>query len=339
MFNQSEIETGQVSSFAFGNIYTPKCFLQWLGIADKLDVADYRHTIYYDGHRYFDLLRPSFNTLGFKTKSELVKGRLDAVREMHEVIEKTDALIFTLGLTEAWKDIENIFYPVCVGTISGKFNTALYHFHQFSYDEIMQDLLEIAALLKKIKPDLKIILTVSPVPLTATATDNHVLVANQYSKSVLRSVAGNLSNRFDCFEYFPSYEIITISNDDDFRFGRNKRSVTASALNYVKEHFWTAFNSPPMPVASTNNPSKNDVVCDEELLDAINKMTPQVNENLSISLTLIGDSQMGKLSKSLDNINLEHCGGMVMSGSSFTDQKFALCDTEYFVPLESPETR
>ncbi|WP_339375331.1 hypothetical protein [Paracoccus yeei] len=34
------------------------------------------------------------------------------------------------------------------------------------------------------------LLTVSPVPLAATTTDNQVLVPTTYSKSVLRSVAG-----------------------------------------------------------------------------------------------------------------------------------------------------
>ena len=39
-------------------------------------------------------------------------------------------------------------------------------------------------------PKLRILLTVSPVPLTATAGDDHVLLATTYSKSVLRAGRG-----------------------------------------------------------------------------------------------------------------------------------------------------
>ena len=43
----------------------------------------------------------------------------------------------------------------------------------------------------------KCIISVSPVPLIATATNQHALVANTYSKSVLRAAAGELCSIYD----------------------------------------------------------------------------------------------------------------------------------------------
>jgi hypothetical protein len=56
-----------------------------------------------------------------------------------------------------------------------------------------------------------VILTVSPVPLAATFTGRDVLVANMYSKSVLRAVAEEIRARFDFVDYFPSYESVMLS--------------------------------------------------------------------------------------------------------------------------------
>ena len=53
------------------------------------------------------------------------------------------------------------------------------------------------------------ILTVSPVPLVATAAGKHVLVATTYSKSVLRVACEEVCQKAADVMYFPSYEIIT----------------------------------------------------------------------------------------------------------------------------------
>ncbi|WP_352289111.1 GSCFA domain-containing protein, partial [Psychrobacter sp. GW64-MNA-CIBAN-0177] len=90
---------------------------------------------------------------------------------------------------------------------------------------------------KELNPKLNIILTVSPVPLTATATDKHILVASYYSKAVLRAVAGYLSDYFEDISYFPSFEIISVNSSNDFRFENNRRTVSPKGVDYVMKHF------------------------------------------------------------------------------------------------------
>ena len=349
LFNQSTIETNQVSSFAFGNIYTPRCFLQWFDIIDENKGFDIACAIHNENKRYYDLLRPSVYPSGFNTKDELVEARMLAAKEMYQTLKNTDVLIFTLGLTESWKDQNNIFYPSCPGVISGQFNEEAHQFHNFSYNEICSDLKQLESRLTSINSHIKVILTVSPVPLTATMTSKHVLVANQHSKSLLRTAASYICDNYDNFEYFPSFELITVSTDSDFRFETNRRTVTPEAVNYVMGHFRMVLdNTNNMTSNSNQNKLSNvkhrtadteEVVCDEELIESAAKLTKQSLDNPRCDLTLFGDSHMGKLSTALDRMNITHCGGMVMNGSGFSQKKFALCDTEYFVPLENAISR
>jgi hypothetical protein len=48
---------------------------------------------------------------------------------------------------------------------------------------VHRDLLAAIAVARAANPDLRILLTVSPVPLTATATGEHVLSANSHSNN------------------------------------------------------------------------------------------------------------------------------------------------------------
>ena len=339
-FNQSKLETNQVSSFAFGNLYTPRCLLQWFDMSDKEKSFDINCAIYSDNNRYYDLLRPNFNPQGFDSKNDLVSARLAASNEMRATILETDLLVFTLGLTEVWKDNSDVYYPSCPGVVAGIFDDSLYTFHNFSYEELRADLEEIATRLKSINPNIKIILTVSPVPLTATMTNKHIMVANQHSKSLLRTVAGFLSDNHADFSYFPSYEIITVPGGKDFRFEKNLRSVTPQAVNYVMQHFRSVIDKTvksQQPQISDAN--SDEVVCEDELLEAARKLQQSQPQLEKYDISLFGDSHLGKLSTAFSLLDIQHCGGMVMNGSGFSQKKFAMCDTEYFVPLESAISR
>lgn len=53
----------------------------------------------------------------------------------------------------------------------------------------------------------KKIFTVSPIPLNFTFTDNDIVVANKYSKSMLRASVEQFIDNKNIF-YFPSFEIV-----------------------------------------------------------------------------------------------------------------------------------
>jgi len=83
----------------------------------------------------------------------------------------------------------------------------------------------------------KILLTVSPVPLVATYEKRHVLVSNTVSKSVLRVAADEVERAFDNVIYFPSYEIITSPANSGKYYQDDLRRVTDIGIDHVMRVF------------------------------------------------------------------------------------------------------
>ncbi len=334
-FLRSRVNAHQVSSFAFGNIYTVRSLVQWFTHSGD-SLAE--HSIHFDEEngRYQDMLLLTGPDAGWETREGLLEYRQAVVEEARTQITTSDVFIFTLGLTESWEDTNGVCYPVCPGTRVGKFDGKKYHFRQLRYQDVLDDLNALNHILQGLNPDIKLILTVSPVPLTATATDRHVMVATAYSKGVLRAVAGDFCDRNDHAFYFPSFELISTTLPADFRFLENRRTVAMDGVNYVMRH-WEAV----VGRGARQEADEFEVDCDEEKLAALQSLadpdTGQATEPQF--LTLIGDSHMGMLAKALGRLDVPFSGGMIMNGSGFAQHKFTLCPEEIMVPLESAGSR
>ncbi|WP_174300274.1 GSCFA domain-containing protein [Caulobacter sp. S45] len=123
-------------------------------------------------------------------------------------------IIITLGLVEVWYDNHSQSY---LNIPPPKMAAAKYPdrfvIHVMQYNDILDCLNETLALIGRHNAnDFKVVLTVSPVPLALTFTDQDVIVANTYSKSVLRAVSQELADRHANVDYFPSYESIVLSD-------------------------------------------------------------------------------------------------------------------------------
>ncbi|WBU63539.1 GSCFA domain-containing protein [Paracoccus aerodenitrificans] len=223
----------------YGNIYTARqlkqILLEALGRYTPADPVWER-----DGH-YFDTLRPNIEPEGFASVNDLRAAREHHLQRVKEAFTEADVFVFTLGLTEAWLHRPTgQVYAIAPGTIAGSYDPALHVFKNFRHHEIMSDLRETLDLLKTINPGLRVLLTVSPVPLTATATGDHVLPATILSKSVLRACAGEMREDYPEVDYFPSYEILTSSRGGAKFFEDNLRSVTADGVALAMRTFVTA---------------------------------------------------------------------------------------------------
>jgi hypothetical protein len=131
-----------------------------------------------------------------------------------------------MGLTEAWQDrVTGVEYAVCPGTVAGQFDPDRHLFVNHGFGALMGDMTAALRLMFRANRGLKVLLTVSPVPLTATASGQHVLTATSHSKSLLRAVAGELVAAQARVDYFPSYEIITHPAYRGRFFAPNLRSV------------------------------------------------------------------------------------------------------------------
>lgn len=145
--------------------------------------------------------------------SEIMEMRALYLDTMAQVIE-ADVVIITLGYVEAWYDKElelylNIAPPP---RLCAKFPDR-FEFRVLGFEDVLRALEDIYALLKRHRQKpLKMLLTVSPVPLLSTFREVDVLVANTYSKSVQRAAAETFVAGKQDVDYFPSYEFVTLSN-------------------------------------------------------------------------------------------------------------------------------
>jgi hypothetical protein len=259
------------------NIYTTTLLRQWVSWASG---AETPAEVWREGERYIDPFRPAIEPEGFTSVEELRISRGFTVAAFRKSIEQAKVFVFTLGLTEGWINSDDGYeYPMCPGTVGGKYDSSRHRFVNQSYDQVRQGLLAALDAMRRINPSLRVILTVSPVPLTATASGAHVLVATTYSKSVLRAVAGQLASECDWIDYFPSYEIINSAPFGGIFFEPNKRSVNPAGVAFVMKAFFAGVGSkPPEPTANVDASKAraarreakagSDNACEEALLDA-----------------------------------------------------------------------
>lgn len=256
-----------VFSARTGNIYTTSLLRQWVEWACcKVEIPAETWKI---ADRYYDPFRPAIEPTGFQSEEELKASREYAVKAFYKSIECSDFFVFTLGLTESWFNIQDGYeYPMCPGTVAGTFEDGKHHFVNQSYKDVITNLTKAIELMRQINPRLKFILTVSPVPLTATKSGKHVLLATTYSKSILRAVAGQLSNK-KYIDYFPSYEIINSTPFKGVFFEPNMRNVNPKGVELVMEHFFSKISTQSNKMKKdTQAGAKDELICEEEILSS-----------------------------------------------------------------------
>lgn len=144
---------------------------------------------------------------------DVVRMRRRAMRAAYRSIEDCDAVIITLGLSEVWFDTQTGYYlNLAPRRTMLRDQPDRFELHVLSYGETMDYLTKAIDLIKANgRDDIQIVVTVSPVPIFSTYRDVDVMVANTYSKSVLRTAAEEIVHSYDFVHYFPSYESITLS--------------------------------------------------------------------------------------------------------------------------------
>lgn len=145
---------------------------------------------------------------------EKVLAYRSTITEVTRRVRECRVVIMTLGLSELWFDTVSGTYlnQTPLRSIVAKF-PGRFELHQLGIDETLASLNLVISLLRKhCRADQRIVLTVSPVPLAHTHTADDVLVANCYSKSLLRVAAEHIAAENEHVDYFPSYESVTLSD-------------------------------------------------------------------------------------------------------------------------------
>jgi hypothetical protein len=223
--------------------------VQWLSWALE-GAALPADDVWHEGGRWFDPFRPAVEPGGFADADELRASRQATLAAIRAAVDGADVLVLTLGLTECWRDrVTGAEYAMCPGTVAGRFDPDRHAFHNQRPGEILRDLRTAVQILARRNPRLRVLLTVSPVPLTATASGQHVLVATTQSKAILRAVAGMLAEDLAAVDYFPSYEIITAPTFRGVFYAGNQRNVLPEGVATVMDCFFGSLEARFGPVA------------------------------------------------------------------------------------------
>lgn len=227
-------------SCRFGNVYTARQLRQlWdraFGHFRPVERAWEK-----DGF-FVSPLRPAIQPLGFLNTEELEIDEVQHLAAVRKMFECCDVFVFTLGLTEFWSDArDGTAFPVAPGVIAGNFDRSIHQFSNQSVYDVVNDLRYFMDQFTAVNPKARVIFTVSPVALAATAENRHVITSTVYSKSVLRVAAEEIARTYDCATYFPSFEIITGSFNRGAYYADDRREVTESGVSHVMRLFFKHF--------------------------------------------------------------------------------------------------
>ena len=181
------------------------------------------------GEGYADLLLMA----GGDVTHERALARRKEVDEVYKCLSRSDLVILTLGLVEAWYDEEaGLFINRTPPHAFAEQHTNRFTLRHLDVDACMQ-LLE-PALHALSSRGIKTILTVSPVPVQVTFTTDDCVVADEFSKSVLRVCAERL-RRCPGVDYFPSYEIVRCGGMPGYIFDQVhvRDELVREVMNYM----------------------------------------------------------------------------------------------------------
>jgi hypothetical protein len=161
--------------------------------------------------------------------------------ETKRIFDATDVFILTFGLSEVWYDepTGNVFWRTIP---KDAYDPARHKFRISTVDENKENLRAIYALIRKHRPDAKIIFTLSPIPLIATFRDNACLTSNSVSKAVLRVAIDEVQREKAAegvLHYWPSYELVA----DVFQlpYKADRRHMKEPVLDYIMTLFETVW--------------------------------------------------------------------------------------------------
>jgi hypothetical protein len=125
------------------------------------------------------------------------------------MIKQADILIFTLGVAPAFFDKETGLFHLASPNEGAAHLLKTKEFRTTTVDENVQNLDYIVSALRKLNPELKIIFTVSPVPLFASFEYESAIQADCISKSTLRLAIDTLIKKSASdIIYWPAFEVV-----------------------------------------------------------------------------------------------------------------------------------
>ena len=200
------------------NKYTPVAILQEIEWADRVRTDGGTVTWDHVAPLAFDCGNDAFVDLQLYGYVPVPRSRfMERRQQIYDVFAHAftaDCVVITLGLIEVWYDSETDLFIQSAPTHShlararGRFK-----FAQLDFATSLMAVQQTIDCIRKVKSGLPVMITTSPVPLDRTFTEDDIITANSYSKSLLRTVCGEIVRNNTLVDYFPSYENVMLTRD------------------------------------------------------------------------------------------------------------------------------
>jgi len=190
----------------------------------------------------FDELN-SESLLWIDKSRHLIAATDEGKKAVRSTLEQTDVLILTLGLSEIWYD--NISgEPLWRALTEETYDPKRHVFRVESTAATIEWLECIERIRQRYLPKMKVVYTLSPIPLKTTFRPVSAITANTVSKAILRAALDEFLRSHEetlnkQLFYFPSYEIVTSFFLDPFRADNRHLSpiVPGSIIAFFSKYF------------------------------------------------------------------------------------------------------
>lgn len=220
--------------------YTPPGLYQELAFTFDQSARDRQWQLIVEGQagEYHDLALPGWFP---PVTQERARVRREQINQYFENIRKCSAVFLEMGSVECWRDKQTKEYLNTAPRLELlKKSPGRYTFQVLTYGECMEWMQRTVKLIRQVHPEARIILAVSPEAMDRTYTGEDVIIANTHGKSILRAVAGELSDVNSALEYFPSYEM-AIYSDSENTWRDNLRHVRIPKVDAILRHFVSGY--------------------------------------------------------------------------------------------------
>lgn len=186
----------------YGPVYNTACMLQiFRGACGMFDPVEKFWRI--DGR----LADPYRRGIGWPDEAAREHEQARHHAAVRRVADEAKVLIATAGLAEVWRSRRDgaTYFMVPPAEV---YDPAIHECVMTTVDENVENLEQMYALLRGRNAALRLVMTVSPVPLMATPTDRSGVVVDCVSKATLRVAVDVFCRNHPEVIYFPAYELV-----------------------------------------------------------------------------------------------------------------------------------
>lgn len=175
------------------------------------------------------------------TRERALERRRWLAAEYFPRIASADVLVMTLGLNEVWRDtVAGTRLNAAPGLREVRREPGRFVLEITDVEENVAALEEARTLARALNPAMKIVVTVSPVPMGTTFSGRDIAIANTLSKATLRAAADAFQMRHDDVDYFPSFEIATLSSRG-FAYAPDCLHVADRVVSHIMGRFLDSY--------------------------------------------------------------------------------------------------